>query len=168
MSNSESFFLLYPSTRQRIAELGTTVEKLYLGAVAGHPIPGPATSCCSRDHGFRWNPGRNDIFGCSLPHDARQHGTTGYGHFWHQCVGRARSKETAFRVDQNSRGQSQDGHNPPVMGWTRASNRRRPVSRSITLKWKTCSLPGEYRWIRWMGLPGCSSSVFLPDPETGR
>jgi hypothetical protein len=30
MSNSASFFLLYPRTRQRIAEFGTTVEKLYL------------------------------------------------------------------------------------------------------------------------------------------
>jgi UDP-N-acetylglucosamine 2-epimerase len=30
MSNSASFFLLYPRTRQRIAEFGTTVEKLHL------------------------------------------------------------------------------------------------------------------------------------------
>ena len=169
MSNSASFFLVYPRTRQRIAEFETTVEKLYLL----EPLPyieflalqHRAAVVITDSSGIQEETTYLGVPCLTMRDNTARPVTVTSG--INVLVGQDR-KELLSDLTRILEGNAKTGTIPPLWDGRGGSNRRRPVSRSIRLKWKTCSLPGEYRWIRWMGLPGCSSSVFLPDPQTGR
>src|ERR1700722_11955522 len=142
-------FPVPPRTRQRIAEFGTTVEKLHLL----EPLPyievlalQHRAAVVITDSGGIQEETTYLGVPCLTMHDNTERPVTVTSGA-NVLVGQDR-KKLLSELARILEGKAKTGTIPPLLDGRGRSNRGRPVSRSITLKWKTCSLPGAYRWIR--------------------